>query len=132
MEIRDTFRWNHKSRQPLSRSRSSPLSGTHTFSFTASTSVQRSTWRGQRRKSVSRHRLGTVRSNPADRQRSEISDIMQIVVFGWFLHDFTPHCSPQLSDKVTGTDENHGTQTTLGEKKQKVSFRNTNCFVLFI
>ena len=39
---------------------------------------------------------------PAGRQRSERPDIMLMEAFGWFLHDFTPHCSSQLSDTVTG------------------------------
>lgn len=38
---------------------------------------------------------------PAGRQRSERPDIMLMEAFGWFLHDFTPHCLSQLSDTVT-------------------------------
>lgn len=36
--------------------------------------------------------------------RSERPDIMLMEAFGWFLHDFTPHCSSQLSDTVTGAE----------------------------
>ncbi len=39
---------------------------------------------------------------PAGRQRSERPDIMLMEAFGSFVHDFTPHCSSQLSDTVTG------------------------------
>lgn len=41
---------------------------------------------------------------PAGRQRSKRPDIMLMEAFGWFLHNFTPHCSSQLSDTVMGAE----------------------------
>lgn len=41
---------------------------------------------------------------PAGIQRSKRPDIMLMGAFRWFLHDFTPCCSSQLSDTVEGAE----------------------------
>lgn len=43
-------------------------------------------------------------SMPAGIQRSKRPDIMLMEAFCWFSHDFTPCCSSQLSDTVTGAE----------------------------
>lgn len=59
---------------------------------------------------------------PALRQqadsRSERPDIMLMEAFGWFLHDFTPHCSSQLSDTVTGAEWEACNLNKAGENSQ--------------
>lgn len=43
-------------------------------------------------------------SMPAGIQRSKRPDIMLMEAFCWFLHDFTPCCSSQLSDTVAAAE----------------------------
>lgn len=66
-------------------------------------------WGGQRRSAPS--------TTPAGRQRSERPNIMLMAAFDWFLHDFTPHRSPQLSDGVTGAEREERNSKKAGGKK---------------